>query len=380
MQFSHLRLENWRNFSTVDVALQTRVFIVGANAAGKSNLLDVFRFLRDVVTPGGGFQKAVTSRGGVSIIRNLAARNRTDVVIDVDLSEGEAILWRYRIVFNQDNRSRPILREEKIWQGEKLLVDRPDADDNADEARLSQTYLEQTFANKDFRDVTDFFKSIAYSHIVPQLIRDPERSISRQADPYGGDFLEQIAVSNQRTQEARLRRIQDALKIAVPQLSELELTRDETGIPHLRGKYQHWRPKGAWQQETEFSDGTLRLIGLLWALQDGTGPLLLEEPELSLHPGVVRQLPQMMQRLRRQMKTAPRQLFISTHSSELLSDEGIAPDEVLLLLTSQEGTEVKISASLPDVQQELDAGLTIAQAVLARTEPPNLQQLSLFGE
>jgi predicted ATPase len=381
MQFSRIQLENWRNFSTVDVQLQNRAFIVGANASGKSNFLDVFRFLRDLVTPGGGFQEAVNRRGGVTILRNLAARYpRTNVVIEVDLSEGNELIWRYQIVFNQDNRSRPVLREEKIWHRNALLLDRPNEDDKRDEARMSQTYLEQTFANKAFREITEFFKSTGYSHIVPQLVRDPERSMGLQADPYGGDFLEQIAAISPKSQQARLRRIQAALEIAIPQLSGLEWVRDDKGISHLRAKYQHWRPTGAWQTEAQFSDGTLRLIGLLWAIQIGEGLLLLEEPELSLHSGVVRHIPQMINRIQRHMRTGLRQIFISTHSAELLSDEGIAPDEVLLLRPSIEGTDIVPAASDNDILRELGAGFTIAEAVLPRTEPPDVRQLALFGE
>ena len=57
MQFSRIKLENWRNFSISEADLQTRAFIVGANASGKSNFLDVFRFLRDLVTLGVVFKK-----------------------------------------------------------------------------------------------------------------------------------------------------------------------------------------------------------------------------------------------------------------------------------------------------------------------------------
>ncbi|MCC6394681.1 MAG: AAA family ATPase, partial [Bryobacterales bacterium] len=48
MIISQLVLRNWRNFRTVDVRLTDRVFIVGPNASGKSNLLDSIRFLRDI--------------------------------------------------------------------------------------------------------------------------------------------------------------------------------------------------------------------------------------------------------------------------------------------------------------------------------------------
>ena len=64
MRFTRLKLENWRNFLTVDVQLQRRVFLVGPNASGKSNVLDALRFLRDIADPqGGGFLAAVTKRG-----------------------------------------------------------------------------------------------------------------------------------------------------------------------------------------------------------------------------------------------------------------------------------------------------------------------------
>ena len=254
MRFSRVCLENWRNFGRVDVPLQTRAFLVGPNASGKSNLMDAFRFLRDIVTSGGGFQKSVTDRGGVSRIRNLAAHYpSTDIAIEVDLQEGVQLAWRYRIAFAQDNQGRPILKEEKVWRGDRLILARPDDDDRVDEERLRQTYLEQTFANREFRDIADFFATIHYYHLVPQLVRDPERSIGRQADPYGGDFLEQIASTQKPTQEARLRRILAALKAAVPQLSELRLEKDERGVPHLYGNYEHWRPKGAWQTEADYS-------------------------------------------------------------------------------------------------------------------------------
>lgn len=86
MRFTRLRLENWRNFLTVDVQLQRRVFLVGPNASGKSNVLDALRFLRDIADPqGGGFMAAVTKRGGVSQIRSLHARRNPNVVVDVTL-------------------------------------------------------------------------------------------------------------------------------------------------------------------------------------------------------------------------------------------------------------------------------------------------------
>jgi predicted ATPase len=52
MRFAKIHLENWRNFTRVDVPLLQRMFLIGPNASGKSNLLDAFHFLRDLVRVG----------------------------------------------------------------------------------------------------------------------------------------------------------------------------------------------------------------------------------------------------------------------------------------------------------------------------------------
>lgn len=95
LRFSHLRLGNWRNFVQVDVALQGRVILIGPNASGKSNFLDVFRFLHDLVALGGGFAEAITKRGGVSKIRCLAARRYPDVQLSASVVGGEGDEWTY---------------------------------------------------------------------------------------------------------------------------------------------------------------------------------------------------------------------------------------------------------------------------------------------
>jgi predicted ATPase len=378
MKFRKLGLKNWKNFAAVEVEIPERLFLVGPNASGKSNFLDAFRFLRDLASSGGGLQEAVARRGGVSAIRCLAARRDTDIELRVELQEADdGKRWVYEVAFNQDPQRQPKLKKERVLRNDQTLLERPNDEDGADPERLTQTYLEQVNVNREFRLIATFFTSVRYLHIVPQLVREPDRSVGRRNDPFGGDFLEQLAKTPEKTQKARLRRIRDALRVAVPQLQEIELWRDARGTPHLRGKYEHWRPRGAWQTEEQFSDGTLRLMGLLWGVMDGQGPLLLEEPELSLHPEIVRVLPQMLARVQRR---TGRQIFLSTHSPDLLRDDGIGLDEVLLLVPGTEGAEVKTAASFQDIRELLAGGLSLADAVIPKTRPEQAGQLTLFGD
>lgn len=377
MRFTHLILENWRNFRHADVGLARRVFLVGPNASGKSNLLDAFRFLRDVADERRGFQWAVANRNGVSQIRSLHARKYPNIVVDVTL-ELDDEQWRYRLEFAQDNNRRPVVRREEAWKGEEKLFSRPDEDDRADEARLTQTYLEQVNANKSVRAVAGSLSKVRYLHVVPQLVRDRERYVGREEDPFGGDLLDQLARmqrDQKRTFESRMRKITEALKVAVPQLEKLELDRDVHGRPHLRGLYKHWRPDAGGQTEDQFSDGTLRLMGLLWSLMDGTAPLLLEEPELSLHGAVLPHIPSMMWRIGRK---SGRQTIVSTHSAELLSDESIGGEEVLVLEPSKDGTMLSLASSQEQIKTLLEGGLRMGEAVLPRTAPAHAEQLSLL--
>ena len=284
--------------------------------------------------------------------------------------------WQYELSFSQDNRQRPFLRREVVKHADDEILHRPNSEDDRDPARLHQTYLEQVNVNRPFRGLSEFFQTVRYLHLVPQLVRDTDRYIGRAQDPFGSDFLEQVARAPDRTRNARLRKIGEALKVAVPQLQEFQFFRDEVGAPHLRGRYEHWRPQGAWQTEEQFSDGTLRLLGLLWAVLDESGPLLLEEPELSLHPDVVRFLPQMFARMQRR---TGRQVLVSSHSADLLRDEGIGLDEVLLLKPDPEGTRVEVAKDLRQAKDLVEGGVPLPDVLFPETRPPKPQQLALFG-
>lgn len=387
MIISRIKLRNWRNFLSVDVPLRERMFIVGPNASGKSNLLDVFRFLRDIAKPeGGGLQKAVRDRGGIPKLRCLFARRPSQIEIEVELSDTpdvEKPLWRYAIGIRQGTSGyrQPYLSYEKVWRDNILIIDRPDDEDKKDVVRRTQTHLEQINTNESFRDIAKFFESITYLHLVPQLLRYAEAFQSRtlEDDPFGQGFLEKVAKAQNSARESRLHKVEKGLQLAVPYLKQLRFARDEvTGRPHLEAFYEHWRPNAGWQREDQFSDGTLRLIALLWSLLEGDSLLLLEEPELSLNVGVVNRLAPLIHQMQRQRKQRKRQVLVSTHSAELLADKGIDGREVLQLVPHKEGTKVEVVADIEEVRKLLEAGLSVGDVVLPGTRPENIEQLGLF--
>ncbi len=385
MMISRLRLKNWRNFKKVDVSLRERVYVIGPNASGKSNLLDVLRFLRDVAKPeGGGLQKAVKDRGGITKIRCLLARSDPEVSIEMDISEraDEPPLWRYTLAFRSEGKGQQRLlvskeRVENLRDG-KVLLDRPDRNDQNDVDRLTQTHLEQINTNRDFRDVADFLASITYLHLVPQLLKHADQlgGYRMEDDPFGQAFLERIAKTPEKTSHARLAKIEEVLRVCVPNMRSLRFVRDKvTGTPHLEALYEHWRPDAGWQREDQFSDGTLRLLGIMWSLLEGNSLLLLEEPELSLNEDIVRQIHPLIWRMQRQAKYR-RQVFITTHSEALLQEKAIDPREVIRLEMTRDGTRAVESSD--EDKALIAAGYSIAETMLPKVKPAQVNQLSLF--
>jgi len=336
MIVTRIKLKNWRNFKDVDIPLRERAYLIGPNASGKSNFLDVFRFLRDISNPsGGGLRKAILNRGGIKKVRWLPSRDAV-VSIEVHLAQGpdEVAEWKYSLAFRSEGTGlqRPVVTNECVIHHNKTILSRPDSGDEGDTERLTQTHLEQINTNGKFRDIAETFDSVTYLHLVPQLLKFSDQLGGNRlsGDPFGQEFLK---------------------------------------------RYKHWRPKAGLQREDEFSDGTLRLLGLMWSLLDGDSMLLLEEPELSLNDGIVSQIPMLISGMQRKAKHR-RQVIITTHSEALLNNEGIDGREVIRLEPTENGTEML----LPNEEETvaLKAGLTPADVILSKARPHQVEQLSLL--
>jgi predicted ATPase len=364
----------------VDVKLEERAFLVGPNASGKSNFLAALQFLRDVAKPTGGLSAAVSSHGGFRSIRCLHARKPSDVEFAVEVgTKEEPRRWRYALTLNMGPGKRPVTaRSERVWHHDAPVLSNEEPD-GADPLVYSQTRLEQVSQNQQFRELVEFLASIRYLHVVPQIVRDARRHLSTGDDPHGGDLLRRIKEMPKKTREPRLRRISEALRVAVPQMTALKLVDDVNGQPHLEASFEHWRKNSARQTEEQFSDGTLRFIGFLWSLTERGGPLLLEEPELSLNDKIVEMLPAVM---RRAQRLSGRQVIATTHSYAMLAAEGVGLRDVHVISVGGNGSELKTLADDAEASVRVLAGATIAEAVQPLTAPRTaheLPQLDLVG-
>jgi predicted ATPase len=365
LRFTHLAVENWRNFPRLDVEIPKRLFVVGPNASGKSNFLDIFGFLHDLVATGGGFRSAVSRSGGFQRLKCFYGKHHADLGTTVAVgTDRQPRIWEYELRFNQDGRGQPVITRERITRRGKTLKDRPEREDEADKFRLGQTYLEQSGINKDFRALADFFATIVHVEIVPQLVRRWLLPVG-QARSLGAALLQELAQMDAAERDEILKEISRVLREAVPLLHALQYRYDPLQKqPHLETQFQD--AHGAKHLEDQLSDGTLRLVGMFFVLLRGQGPVLLEEPDTSLHPAFVEHLPGTIARLQTR---CDRQVIMTTHSPEMLRDEGIAPAEVLLLEPTPAGTVGKLAWNDEIIAQLRDVGISLAESVPASTSP-----------
>ena len=253
-----------------------------------------------------------------------------------------------------------------------LLRDNSFKDDDAETKKY--THLEQPTANAKFREIKDVFQTTEYLNVIPQFVRDADSIMlsSGMEDYYGRNFMRRLALLNEKTRNKYLKIINEVLLTAVPQLENLSFVKDEKGVPHVEAKYHHWRARGSKQNEQMFSDGTIRLIGFLFAMLDGNGIILLEEPETNLHTAIVAAIPEFVAKVQRNKK---RQVIITTHSYEILSNKGIRAEELVILRPSPEGTIAENALEDKAVSAMLEAGLSAADAAMAETRADNIDDI-----
>ncbi len=415
MRFTRIKLAYWRNFRAIDVPLAQRTFLVGPNGSGKSNLLDALRFLRDIADRTGGLGRAVEERGGMDVIRShykfkepvpphpkaippppkasnvrmgvtarfedrepTLAEFMTGFPVSIEVhAEIDGKPWRYALEIDNIPTWPPTVVKEEVDGPDGPLVRRPDANDVDDSERLTQTFLEQVSSNKPFRKLAEMLASVEYSHIVPELVRDPRPRAGRDLmhDPHGAELLSSMANLPEEERNRRLRALCQQLSKVIPELDEIQYM-PERNAPHIGLRFASL--PNVFQREEQLSDGTLRLLGLFWMLGAGTSPVLLEEPEMSLHAAAVRQIPQILARVASRLH---RQTLVSTHSEDLLDDTGIDPSEVLILSPTREGTIVSVGSDDPGLVELATADAPLGGLLVAKTKPADIAQLaSVFGD
>jgi hypothetical protein len=346
MRLKTVRIQHYKSLNDVTVHLHPGVtVIVGPNGVGKSNFVDVFRFLHDAVAS--NLDDAIRKREGIVRLLQYYKTRPSDIYLNFTFKDDREEFEYYLRLGGKGNGDWYIVREslspletaEPIEYGmryvressEKLIVDQ-DEIKGFPEHRLALGMLLRQIQDpqpekNDFRLRSIFlgFRIIRevshWSHctIYPNILKKPANpDRSRLALEESGENWATVIKS---AKPATMERIYEAMRAVLPDFRHVKVG--------TVGSYLIPRFFFASGEETiafdpiQLSDGTLRLFGILLAAYQQPPPrlLVIEEPEQTIYPGALAVLADVFSEI-----SETTQVIITTHSPHLISH--FTPDQI----------------------------------------------------
>ena len=363
-QINSVSATNFRSISRATADLEQLTVLVGPNASGKSNVLDVLRFVKDAFRF--DLDAAISMRHGISAIhheRSLESRGDIEISllatlqglrglrtarvhygfgISASLNRGYDVSREYATIWRDDS-DQPIggfrlelgnLVESSILLSpghqRRLFEDDEFPDFESGDLALPallRTVRGQVFRRSDNRRsdravytaLNEFLRRLVnmrFYHMFPNVIREPQKlSSTRLLDENAANLASVLRAMERRNGDHSplLGRLKDYLSRLIPGILDIEVT---AAGGYLVVRLKHDSLSGdSWMDLSLESDGTVRLLGLLTALNQSPRPTLIgiEEPELTVHPGALSTLADV---LHEAAQTS--QLLITTHSPDFI--------------------------------------------------------------
>ncbi len=359
MKLLHLKAKNFRSLRDVDIEMEDFNVFIGANASGKSTILDALRFLHDGVHAR-DFEAPVASRGG---ILNLAWKGEEAHQIDlaVTLQDGdEPIEWSVQITrqgyqFHIKERVARFLPQSPPsvllqadsgagWWWSANTNERVEMKQPSTVCALAAASADATFPA---REIADFVRRWGFFDPNPFLLRRDWAGLeSSRFDHYGRNLGETLyALAN--TSPEIMERIRSATQAIVGLPERIETRESEDRFYFVQ------REEGLQfaVHQMGISSGTLRVLALMTALHGnpGTNLLGIEEPENYIHPGALSALVEYLR------DSQDRVQFMVTTHSPLLLDLLDDPKVVRVVQRNDgEGTAVSRQTNPDGVRRALD--------------------------
>ena len=320
-QLSKLILQGYKSIAACDIDLGMLNVLIGANGAGKSNFIGFFRLIRKILDQ--QLQSAVGAAGGPDALLHFGRKKTEELKAELYFGNNG---YKFQLKPTQDNRM--MFERESLWWN--LHGDwRPKSghfESYAEQQKhRTQIYRHVVPAMRSWR--VYHFHDTSNSAFVKQVhgindneyLRDDARNLAA--------FLYRLRINY----ETHYQRIVKSIQLVAPFFGDFHLRPTIDNVEKIQLEWTE-RDQDVPFTASALSDGTLRFICLATVLQQPEefmpASILIDEPELGLHPYAIAVLGAMMKSASQQ-----HQLIVSTQSVELV-DEFDAED---LIVVDKEG-------------------------------------------
>ena len=310
-----VKIEGFKSIEKAELRLGDLNVVIGANGSGKSNLIGVFRLLERVLSK--NLQVFVASEPD----RFLFHGRKVTPALSLDFAFDQNS-YGFKLKAIQDNL---IFEYERVEYTGYWTYAEPIATGHK-ESKLAEAA--ESYHNKIPKFVFPKVKNLVVYHFHDTSDTSPAKQTSDISDNHffrpNAANLPAYLYWLQEKHPVQFGHIEEHVRLVAPFFDRFELSPSKLNEKKIK---LEWRQKGsdAYFDAYSLSDGTLRFICLATLLLQPKPPalILLDEPELGLHPFAIRILAEMLEAASKDV-----QVLLATQSVTLLNN--FAPKDVIV--------------------------------------------------
>jgi predicted ATPase len=322
-------LQGFKSIKAMDLELRALNVLIGANGAGKSNVVSFFKMLNEMM--GGRLQAYIAEAGRAQSVLHYGPKRTPQMGATLEFETDQGLNTYHQRLFHVAGDTLAFADEtldfkRHDWQGPhkpplSLGSGHPETQigDEANRGNQTATVFRHLLSRCrvfHFHDTSSTARSRAYSYV----------GNDRWLMPDAGNVAAMLYRFKKEEQNPAYRRIVGTVRQIAPFLADFELEPTGSGGKDI---ILNWRDRytGEVLGAHQLSDGTLRFISLATLLLQPQSLLpdviVIDEPELGQHPAGLNLLGGMLCSVSHHC-----QVIVATQSAALV--DGFAPDDVIV--------------------------------------------------
>ena len=383
MVIRKIKVTNFKSFEDIDIELGKFNVLIGPNASGKSNFIEVFRFIRDIAIH--GLDNALSLQGGIEFLRNvnigpsrsfsmqivydmgvipvfrkkkliglkpqeITYEFALDFVGEGDFSISKDDLTASYEIFEIEGEGEGMEEGKNIGKGEiklskaegkiRVFLDMPGEVPIEEDDILPPFLKELNLSPKALLLGTPFFSSVPpFENLLEDIsIYDFDPKLPKKSVPITGKIdLEEngnnlaIVIKNIIDDKEKKRKFSNLIRDLLPFLDDIDVEKFMDKSLLLRSR-ETYAP--TYLPASLLSDGTINVTALIIALYFEEKPLIvIEEPERNIHPFLISRVMDMLKEV-----SEKKQIIVTTHSPEIVKYADL--ENILLISRGKDGFSI----------------------------------------
>lgn len=390
MKITKIKAENFKSYKNIEIKLNNLNFIIGGNASGKSNYVNLLKFFNDIIYY--GIDDAILLQGGIKYLLNSNCRKNSSIKLNFEISFQKEQQTTVKL-FTIDNKKIYLPSTLKYFlqikpnekgdgykiSNEKLEIKFEHLENKNGEINLIDSYnlkiskdsnkkIQDNFNTKQKKEDNDFINmnyivkfiereglllnnffstvgllygynsKIKIYNFDVNLLKSPSNIVARSELEENGSNLVNIIQQLLKT-KAKKEKLNKILRIILPFIDDIKIENNVNKSVFFKVKESY--------NKKEFpsymlSDGTVNILAVIVALyfQNNDDIIVLEEPERNIHPKLLSILVTILEDV-----SSDRQIFITTHNPFIIKEANL--NDVLLVSRDSSGVS-KISKIVDD--------------------------------